>query len=207
MAWCTAAIKHPLEPSIEAKRCLSSWNRKCDPHYSLPSSSAAPCSPIRRAPTQMSSEPTRRRERANRGAWSRSRTPACLRVGCPQRRSSCLAFARARSKSGCIIDAPWGKRRSIDGRCDIGRGDTAPSHVTQNSRAFRAQRYPTGVQGALLTNDPQLPLESPPECPAVVGFVRVGRPPLGGAPVKPRALAVMTGTPPTDDPVRAVVGS
>jgi hypothetical protein len=128
---------------------------------------------------------------------SSSRTRACLRVGCPLRRSSCLAFARARKKSGCIIDAPWGKRRCHDGGCDIGRGDTAPSHVLQKARAFRAPRYPTEVQAALLTNDPQLPLESPPEWLAVVGLVTVGCPPLGGAPLKPRALAAMTETAPT----------
>jgi hypothetical protein len=36
-----------------------------------------------------------------------------------------VALARARSNSGCI-GAPWGQRRSMDGGCDRGDGDTTP---------------------------------------------------------------------------------
>jgi hypothetical protein len=94
--------------------------------YSWANSNAACWSPIRRAPAQISSAPTRCRERGKSGDWSSS-----LTVGCPLfrpslRRSSCLALARARSNSGCI-GAPWERRRSIDGRCDSGRGAAAPS--------------------------------------------------------------------------------
>ena len=91
----------------------------------------------------MRRDPNRRRVPANQGRCSLRRTLGCPRAGRVLRRSSCLAFARARSNSGCI-GTPWGWREekgngvtTIDDGCHNGRGDTARSPEAWGRRRGR----------------------------------------------------------------------
>jgi hypothetical protein len=119
------------------------WNRAATgdhwPSYSWASSATDRRSPTRRAPAHMSNEPTRCRERRNRGEWSLSRTLVCPRVGYVLRRSSCLALPRARSNSGCI-GCSLGIQRERKGSIDEG---------CHNGRDGAARQWPEGVGGAM----------------------------------------------------------
>jgi hypothetical protein len=126
---------------------------KRSPGYSWVSSSADCWSPITRDPAQTRNEPTRCRERENRGEGPSSRTLACAWVRGLLRRSWCLALARARSNSGCIR-CSLDEEKGIDEECDKG------ARLCDASARWRERRGRRSPLSSMLVspaerNDPQ----------------------------------------------------